>query len=109
MPQRKPVLPPPEPVRPGVRLRAAAETVLTGLKAGVVQADAATTLVVGLAWTAAMGETCQVAAQVRGVRLVIEALASGDLDAAVVGLERVVEALPLAPALPVPRASGERG
>ncbi|MCG8919055.1 hypothetical protein L6E12_25070 [Actinokineospora sp. PR83] len=101
-PTRRPPLPRPAPARPGRRLRAAIDTALSGLGTDSAETTAQT-LVTGLAWTAACGETCQVAPQVAAVRAAITALAAGDVDAAGVLLTEAARVLHDLPPLPAPR------
>ncbi|WP_018680780.1 hypothetical protein [Actinokineospora enzanensis] len=95
-PVREPV--PADPVRLGVRLRAA-----IGRADDLVGAAAVAELRAGLAWTAAAGETCRITRPVDAVRRAITALRAGDEAAARVALDHAVAALREAPALPLPR------
>ncbi|OLR94048.1 hypothetical protein [Actinokineospora bangkokensis] len=98
-PVRRAPLPRVAPTPPGRRLRAAVRAALSDL-----DGDARTALVVGLAWTAAAGETCMLVPQVTAVRRAVDALDRGDLVAAKAALTAADDGLHDAPALlPVPR------
>lgn len=78
--------------RPGVRLAAAVERVLADPTAPTAAAE----LAAGLAWTAALGETCLLTGAVADVRRGARALAGRDLAAATAALESARADLPAA-------------
>jgi hypothetical protein len=85
-----------QPSPAGRHLRAAVNTVLAEL-AGDAPVDhprLEQLLRAGLAWTAAMGDTCLVAYAVVAVRQALGALAAGDRDQAVAALLAALDGLP---------------
>ncbi|WP_189210751.1 MULTISPECIES: hypothetical protein [Actinokineospora] len=87
--------PPPRPnvvrPRPGLRLAASIDRVLADPTADVAVAE----LTAGLAWTAALGETCLLTGAVADVRRGIAALRAGKPVLAVASLEAARADLPI--------------
>lgn len=76
--------------RPGVRLATSVGRVLADPSAPTARAE----LAAGLAWTAALGETCLLTSAVADVRRGAAALADGDVAAATKALESARADLP---------------
>lgn len=79
--------------RPGLRLAASVDRALADLTASVAVAE----LTAGLAWTAALGETCLLTGAVADVRRAVAALREGELGAAANALEAARGDLPALP------------
>ncbi|MGX7826118.1 hypothetical protein ACTG9Q_13605 [Actinokineospora sp. 24-640] len=76
--------------RPGLRLALSVDRALADLSAPAAVAE----LTAGLAWAAALGETCLLSAAVTDVRRGIAALRAGDVGAAANALEAARGDLP---------------